>query len=346
MDSSPNKRRKTSHSTSVRLNATSTPNPSKPRPDRARTSPRRASFLSPTKASLARFNPELLAGSQSVGAGARRARGAAAVGGGDVPLLSPPISSVNGNARHGSGTGSRATSLGDGPAQDTTVQEQIPTAVEGETGFVGADESNGSRTALQNQMERAGDTPTSLVPSNTETPTAQRTPAKQLLGSATRVRNRNTLPEPRRSARLSRGQAPDITENIRDDEGDENEPQLPPTPTELGRVDKVMDRAPAGLLSTPTRRSKRARAHGDGLVSSSLGPPSTRKESDMAALGDAEDVMDISGVDETPGQAAANSEVSLQLLQLREEVKQLEIEVSRAQKKEIAANRWKADDLM
>lgn len=59
MEDHPRKRRKTSPLTSVTLNVSNTPTRAASE-DGSRSTPARASFISPTKASLARFNPHLL----------------------------------------------------------------------------------------------------------------------------------------------------------------------------------------------------------------------------------------------------------------------------------------------
>src|SRR6266516_6678562 len=68
MASSPPNRRKTSPLTSIPVDAPTTPRQaSAPLRDELRTTPGRASYLSPTKASLARHNPHLLQRPQGVG---------------------------------------------------------------------------------------------------------------------------------------------------------------------------------------------------------------------------------------------------------------------------------------
>jgi hypothetical protein len=74
MESSPSKRRKTSPTTSVPIDAPTTPSRIPVRKDGAKTTPGRPSFASPTKASLARHNPQLLrepASSARTAAGSR-----------------------------------------------------------------------------------------------------------------------------------------------------------------------------------------------------------------------------------------------------------------------------------
>lgn len=73
MESSPSKKRKTSPTTSLPIDAPATPSRIPVRKDGAKTLPgRRPSFASPTKASIARHNPHLLARPSSAGNGAER----------------------------------------------------------------------------------------------------------------------------------------------------------------------------------------------------------------------------------------------------------------------------------
>jgi hypothetical protein len=75
MESSPSKRRKTSPTTSISLDAPATPSRIPTRKDGSKPLSRRPSFASPTKASIARHNPHLLKRPSSSGGGTPRSRG-------------------------------------------------------------------------------------------------------------------------------------------------------------------------------------------------------------------------------------------------------------------------------
>lgn len=72
MADSPAKRRKTSPTTSIPIDAPATPSRIPVRKDGSKTTPRRPSFASPTKASLSRHNPQLLNRPTSSGSGIER----------------------------------------------------------------------------------------------------------------------------------------------------------------------------------------------------------------------------------------------------------------------------------
>lgn len=71
MDSSPSKRRKTSPTRSIPIDASNSDLYARDKHDAQLDLIRRASFMSPTKASLSRFNPDILAESRSAGNGHR-----------------------------------------------------------------------------------------------------------------------------------------------------------------------------------------------------------------------------------------------------------------------------------
>ena len=266
MDSAPSKRRKTSYTTSTPIDAPTTPSPQRPRRDaaNARTTPRRASFRSPTKASIARFNPELIARPRSASSSDRR-NSRWSLPGTASPTrrpLSPPRSSV-----------ASVTSVS--VAEASAAHESGPSGIGG---------SNNARAALLQE-----ETPTSsvepAVPPRPETEThtqrllassrrwpaalgdpgsAPRKPEERVVGpkvvaAAQDHAHLAPLSQRRKSTRVQG--RPSLPAPVADElpTADDGEPDLPIPPSPLGVSTGGANRAPMGLLSSPIRRVGRAK---------------------------------------------------------------------------------------
>jgi hypothetical protein len=282
MASSPAKRRKTSPTTSISVE-NATPQPQRPAAiDAPHTAPGRASFLSPTKASLARFNPGLLERPRS--AGGERSQGRdVAERPSDIPTAEP-LTTANG--------------IRD---EATNGNDNVPGATDAAHEVV--EKQNGERSPSPHET---------AVSSTRTTPTRTTRPkSKQGLRASPRRRSRTPAavasPPPdqtRESLATVNESAPQTVEENGDTQlqserdregqvfkalqalaqldgtndeqepeepgepGEPEEPELPPTPSQLGLKDPVVSKPPAGLLNTPSKKPRRNRALGEALKSS------------------------------------------------------------------------------
>lgn len=258
MDSSPSKRRKLSEPTSAAIND-STPRERPVTRDGRQTTPSRASFLSPTKASLARFNPSLLPRPKSAGTGAQR-RESLRPDGSNTPStrgLNPvalrtttppgsPESIVAARFRaHTVSPGRKSLALADGFRAGPRRKSRTP----------GRQSSSGTlvpRSASPNLQASA------IGVTKQSEEIVQNTLDEQLVlelqATATQEPDRAT------SSKEMRGRA------VQSEDG---EPELPLTPTQLGLEPAA--EPPRGLLySSPLRRNGKRKS--SGMKSSPLKP--------------------------------------------------------------------------
>lgn len=357
MDSAPSKRRKTSHTTSTPVDASTTPSPQRrPRRDaaKARTTPRRASFRSPTKASIARFNPELIARPRSASSSDRRDSRWSLPGTASPTRrpLSPPRSSV-----------ASVTSVS--VAEASTAHESGPSSIAG---------SNNVRAALLQE-----ETPTSSVepapPSRPETeahtqgllasprrpPAASGDPGSAPRKSEERVvkpkavaaaqehAHRAPLSQRRKSAQVQG--RPSLPAPVTDElpAADDGEPDLPIPPSPLGVSTGGANRAPMGLLSSPSRRTGRAKdspavpRSALAEVITSIPHRGTATESQTSSHSPARpDARMDDVVDESTRRPETRERLIAQLQELEKEVRGLEQMVAAAETAAAAASQKKA----
>jgi len=264
--SSPSKRRKTSPTTSVAVDAPSLI----PGRNGEATTPSRASFLSPTKASLARFNPGLLPRPRSAGIGAQRPGSQGnGVSGQDPTPRRPRSAHGGGSWINGSGGPSKPAI----PARDKDGEaEALTKPPMGKAGTA----SPGRTTRPLRGGLSAAPRRRSRTPGQASSPEKVTKPTKELLIAASPPEAANETQDvaqktidgqleqelqgsaERRSARL-----PQAHEGA-----DQGEPELPPTPTQLGL--EAPPEPPKGLLNSPSRRPKRKKS--SGVQSSPLKP--------------------------------------------------------------------------
>ena len=271
MESPSPKRRKTSPSTSLEVHANSTSTRPQSRDGRA-TTPFRASYLSPTKASLARFNPNLLPSSSTAGTRRPNSRGSqglditqsSEVNGAqvfadgtytaarpvspsrDMPLVGTEISGrVNGGSPtqniqsvgEGLSTAPRRRSRTPGRYSSPRKRASYDTRASPPEAAMETDPAQGTLDELRRQEQA----PNLAESSNSTAETAQMGPLGTAEGEDLEL---HTIPRP------FEGVAPGIGRN------DDGEPRLPSTPTQLGL--EPPPEPPKGiLLSSPSRRPKR-----------------------------------------------------------------------------------------
>ena len=125
-------------------------------------------------------------------------------------------------------------------------------------------------------------------------------------------------------------------------EGAESEPDLPLTPTQRGLVDPVMDKAPAGLLNTPSKRPKKK--PGSKMKSSPLKSAPARVQRVTKILDEVES-------DAVSAKTQLRDQLRTQLRRLQEDVARRETELARIGKQEnsrqvMEQDGQQADDLM
>ncbi|KAI9776965.1 MAG: hypothetical protein M1835_005369 [Candelina submexicana] len=276
MASSPDpKRRRTSPEESSNWidasNTTNIPNPRSSPPKQSR-----ASYLSPTKASLSRHNPSLLP--RPIGAGARQP------GGKGKPTLQ-----VGGPALVPSGERERYLEAGARAAAGTLAQTEAQTQQESE-GTQEAANNPIARTPVQIVRRDGGPVVSggmSAAPRRrSRTPGASSSPSKasQFIAGApqsaplTEARDEHVDAQSRSKGSnlaedpVSVSTVPEPDTSRMREEDVEPEPELPPTPVELGLEDPLDNRPPMGILSSPSRRVRRNRRLGEKLKSSPLKP--------------------------------------------------------------------------
>lgn len=278
MESAPSKRRKTSYTTSAPIDAATTPSPTRPRREGARTTPRRASFLSPTKASIARFNPELIARPQSASSGDGRFRNPR--DGGLDPrrrLLSPAKSSVNSASQTGGETNSQSTRSSIAPPSEVNrnpiLQERTPAP------SMDVEVASPTRRMIPTvgleglratpRRPRASDRLFSPSKDHNDVHSSTRG-ASGVLGRVEIANAPFQSPSSsgrRRSTRLAgaqSGQSATTRQDIDkrrevDHVVDDGEPDLPPLDPRFTQLETVANRSPLGLLSSPSRRPNKRR---------------------------------------------------------------------------------------
>ncbi|MCJ1438844.1 hypothetical protein MMC27_008234 [Xylographa pallens] len=264
MESSPSKRRKLSPTTSI-IPIDVSDYQSQPIHDNdvLPQTPRQASFLSPTKASLARYNPSLLPRPKSAGEGDKSSESASKV-------IFRQHGEKTGRSSNGlnpvalrSTTPSSSPSKLAGPLRASTASFQRDSISAREI----SDAPKPRSRTLGRSLSPAEVLPTSTVP---VIPASPPRPAQELEAEvedtvsqqlefelhANAARPPQSDPAPRPQDRIQR-------------EKDHEEPELPLTPTQLGL--EVAPEPPKGLLySSPSRRS--GRRNGSSIKSSPLKP--------------------------------------------------------------------------
>ena len=263
MDSSPAKRRKTSPTTAVAVsasNATSRPVSQ----DGEQTTPGRASFMSPTKASLARFNPSLLPRPKLAGAGAPRL--------GQNPTGQQSSHRArketigNGGARRSQPT-TPTREIGLYPTGATTTNARAATASPGRTT---RSLGGGMSAAPRRRSHTPGraSSPLKTIDTNFEVNVAASPP--EAANTAQDIVDGQLEQELQDGAarRLGRVANADNAIDV-SNQAEPEEPELPPTPTQLG-LEPPPERPKGLLFSSPSRRARKKR--GSSVRSSPLKP--------------------------------------------------------------------------
>ncbi|KAI9887941.1 MAG: hypothetical protein M1823_000198 [Watsoniomyces obsoletus] len=356
MDSTPAKRRKISHTSSPGLPNRSASTPSKPASrDGPQTTPRRASFRSPTKASLARFNPELVGRPQSASSADRRikTRRDGGISSARRRLLSPPISRGSQSQAETAATTNFQRSTRSSIARSSlapTDDSQLPGGPQEITPAPSLEETKNNNNNNNNENG-----PGSRVEEMTATQRLLQTPPRRrsrlndrfevvwsdlktgpiLEGAPIHARSTISARGPIRTPVGLRRQR---KRNTTVEEDDEEEPDLPSTPSRSGN--RSVTKVPGGLFSSPSLRSrKKEDKTSRGPSSLAREAPTTtsvhpeESESNVQPVDEEEDIPNVDDSLEAPP-AQAGQEIRDQLLielkDLQEEIKQLEKQVSAA----------------
>ncbi|RQM06161.1 hypothetical protein DH86_00003408, partial [Scytalidium sp. 3C] len=285
-------RRKTSPTTSVPGDATATPTtPTRipaPRSDGARTFPARPSFASPTRASLARHNPQLLNRPTSAGTAARRSGGVGNSGSAVQPedetqehqqttssgsttdvdaALAEEVSQQPGRRRSrsagavGGNFSARPSRMSRSPAKPTPRLN----ATDGAEDVPDTENDNGSPFKENIDPFKRGGLRRSPVTGQGQAaqPREERV-HNQLFVSPATVPPSTADPQP------ATVEPDPATEPTR--EQLQSEPELPPTPTQRGIPDPVVTTPPAGIHNTPSKRPRRPKEPPELVKSSPLKP--------------------------------------------------------------------------
>ncbi len=271
MASSPGpKRRRTSPEESSNWIDASNSTTNIPNPRSSPTKQSRASYLSPTKASLSRHNPSLLP--RPVGSSARQP---ASKGKPTLQPTTPALLPPGGRDKQldeGAGLGTAAETLNQSQQAGFTVQESAK-APRVETPVYsarrdGGPVASGGMSAAPRRRSRTPGVPSS--PSKASQPIVSQPSDVGSEAVSARLQSKGS---PRAEEPLSGATTLEpILSATREEDEDEPEPELPPTPVELGLEDPFVSRPPAGILSSPSKRARRNRRLGDKLKSSPLKP--------------------------------------------------------------------------
>ncbi|KAI9761519.1 MAG: hypothetical protein M1840_001782 [Geoglossum simile] len=348
MASSPPKRRKTSLTTSIPIE-NATPQAERPAAiDAPHTAPGRASFLSPTKASLARFNPGLLERPRSAGGEGLRDREKSS----DMSAVESPTTA--------NGIGKEATNGNDSVPEAAHVAQEVAEERNGERS-PSPHETVASSTRItrstSKQGLRASPRRRSRTPSVVASPPPDQTwePLATVSESESQIVQGNGDPQPqsegdREGPVFKALQALAQLDGANDEREPEEpeEPELPPTPSQLGLEDSVMSKPPAGLLNTPSKRPRRNRALGEALKSSptkvlptrrlAISPARdaalrfTRQNLESETMGIRKRRRELPGVGEQAERDGASSSKRRKRDVLREQLRKLQDEVAMYEK--------------
>jgi hypothetical protein len=264
MASSPSKRRKLSPDASLPLRV---PSPSRvPAPyDAAQTTPGRPSFAAPTRASIARYNPQLLARPSSAGHGDGRPRSR-----GDTSRApeTEPVPETQSNAEDLDANMAMSMNAKDLPVEGDKGRlagtEAPPTLQPSEVELTRPTEEISSTAAHRGPGRVALQDPETF-----DRPVGAAS-TKEAAQPATAGK---TVPNPLRSSDLPSLPVASQTAELANSRGSENEvqPDLPPTPVQRGLEDPIVTMPPSGIHNTPSKRPKRSR--GTKIKPSPLKPP-------------------------------------------------------------------------
>ncbi|KAI0894525.1 hypothetical protein F4806DRAFT_497771 [Annulohypoxylon nitens] len=267
MDSAP-KRRKTSPTTSVPVGDSDAP-PTLNSPARRPPRQRRPSFASPTKASLARSNPDILERRSASRAPETGNDTGAAIG----EAQSTPADQTWSPIRRA--TGAMASKPRRTPNKQSS--QPIPQPSAG-----GADMMNPFKGRALRRSPPLG----APVPKEPEVPEVQEPEAQRGQVGQTEQEEHEEPQEPEVDQEPQEADQPEEPEEPREEPREEPEEQeLPPTPTQKGISDPAsINTSPTGIHNTPTKRPRRSKALAERLKSSPLKqpplfPPGPTKES-------------------------------------------------------------------
>ncbi len=344
--SSPVKRRKTSPLNSVVVDASNTPSLT-PSRNNGITAGSRASFLSPTKASLARSNPGLLPPPRSVERVLQKQRSnGLAEFGQKAPRGRPRTVYVGGDRTNGT---DKPTTPAERQEEDIDTRDEPTSTGVGTIAPVRKSQGLGGgifAAPRRRSSTTGGTSPAKEInaPKDTvirasppeEVPETQDVAQKTIDGQLDQELQGSAG---RRSARISEArQRIDVSASTNPDD-----PELPPTPTQLGL--EAPPEPPKGILYSPSRRPLRKKSA--GVKSSPLKPrepaPEVHVSDPMRTSNHIQVVIRPSGDKTQPNvedpevlqKQEIRDELLAQLQKLREDVALCEDEIERAKNSDI-----------
>ena len=256
MASSPSKRRKLSPEPSIPKSAPNTPSRLPGPRDAIQTSINRPSFASPTKASISRHTPQLLARPRSAGPGEQRSSSKE----NELPtatLFVTPSKNMDVEAGMPDLQNPRV-------GVEDVNKEARPEAgasVSGQTTPQGraARSAGGSLSAPPRRRSRTPGKPISKGPDSAD---RQAKSGRANQAHQSMLGGKATTPVPFRSAGLRGSPIPSQAVKALPATGprEPEEPELPLTPVQRGLADPVVTTPPSGIHDTPSKRPKRPRA--------------------------------------------------------------------------------------
>ena len=342
MDSSPTKRRKTSPTTAFAVNVLDNQRPLSR--DGRQTSPGHASFMSPTRSSLARFNPSLLPPSRSSRTNSAKSDKKKSLFSDQNPILEQRTGAA---AEYESKRDPQVLSQSEARVGDSNEGFPDPRAVP--TSPRRPQSTDGGmatppRRRLRTPGQRSS-SPTKLglrrLGAITDIPASPPEAVRETEDHAQRIVNEQLDQELQANAPY----IPHDIDIVRKTHGRRNsqqdaEPELPLTPTQLGL--EPVPEPPKGLLfSSPSRRStrrKRAPAKSSPLKPGDPAPDSLYQNptqqhivNPTIEVQDSQPVSDSIEDPELSKKRAIREQLSTQLEKIQHDITQLEAEVSRTQ---------------
>ncbi|KAI9820210.1 MAG: hypothetical protein M1827_005832 [Pycnora praestabilis] len=276
MASTPPKRRKTSPTTSVPVDASNTSIPGPP----AVNTPGRASYLSPTKASLSRHNPSLLPRPKSAAKSVQRpgSREASAPGP-EIPRLPRPD---GGLGQAGRPIGHRPGLITSGRKDPGhTVPRAATASPKRPIQSIGGRLSAAPRRRSQSPSKPGSASRSALIKNAPVLPFPERGSQLQRNPTAEKIQENvaaQLLQETEDAAETAMQSSQAVTHITESENAEVAEPELPPTPSQRGIADPIVTTPPAGLHNMPRNKIKRNRSHGEILKSSPLKPKDQRPD--------------------------------------------------------------------
>jgi hypothetical protein len=311
MASSPAKRRKLSPEPSAPTDAPTTPSRIPGPRDGTRTTPVRPSFASPTKASISRHNPQLLSKAPVTGTGSGRPED-----GGTSKTSKPESLFVTQSTQNEGPSNAPVSAVAESsatvnapvpvpaPAPEPIPAVATPSAEVSQPKKRGRRSTKGRLSSVSQRKTRKSTEAGQEAAKQAEAPDNQQTevpkemdpldPFKKAGLRRSPVPSQNEKTQPPERPQVS--QPADLFSSVQTAKPMQpaqisqpprnEEPELPPTPTQRGLEDPTVTTPPTGIHNTPSKRTKRTRGakyKGSPLKPQPLPPPESEAENERSA---------------------------------------------------------------